>query len=92
MLKVLKFGGSSVGSLQGLSNVKKIVESQDDQVLVIVSAFGDTTDDLIAISKIAEKGDASYQDKFNKMVEYHKSIISQLTLSSDKNTIPSKID
>ena len=39
-MKVLKFGGTSVGSVESLKNVKNIVESQDDQVIVVVSALG----------------------------------------------------
>lgn len=46
-MKVLKFGGTSVGSIESLKNVKNIVESQDDQVIVVVSALGGVTDLLL---------------------------------------------
>lgn len=47
-MKVLKFGGTSVGTINSLTNVKRIVESCDEQVIVVVSALGGLTDRLIA--------------------------------------------
>ena len=38
-MKVLKFGGTSVGTVESLSHVKKIVESCTEQVIVVVSAI-----------------------------------------------------
>ena len=50
-LIVKKFGGSSVGSVEKIIAVaKRIIEekNKDDKVVMVVSAMGDTTDDLIA--------------------------------------------
>ena len=82
-MKVLKFGGSSVGSVEGLSHIKQIVESQEEKVIVVVSALGDTTDDLIAISKKAEKGDAGYTEDLQKLIDYHHGIINSVISSQD---------
>ena len=49
-MKVLKFGGTSVGSADSILNVKKIVESQSEPVIVVVSALGGITDKLIKTS------------------------------------------
>ena len=46
-MKVLKFGGTSVGSVSSMLNVKNIVEAVDDKVIVVVSALGGITDKLI---------------------------------------------
>ena len=46
-MKVLKFGGTSVGSVDSILSLKKIVESQTEQVVVVVSALGGITDKLI---------------------------------------------
>ena len=46
-MKVLKFGGTSVGTVEALRNVKYIVEHQDEPVVVVVSALGGLTDSLI---------------------------------------------
>ena len=45
-MKVLKFGGTSVGSVKGLLQVKKIVEAEAEHVNVVVSALADITDQL----------------------------------------------
>ena len=48
IMKVLKFGGTSVGSVNSILNVKQIVESQTEPVIVVVSALGGITDNLSA--------------------------------------------
>jgi len=52
-VKVLKFGGSSVGYKEGIVTLKKIVESQTDDVIVVVSALCGVTDGLILMAKTA---------------------------------------
>ena len=58
-MKVLKFGGTSVGSVNSMLSVKKIVEAVDDQVIVVVSALGGITDKLIATSRLAAADNSS---------------------------------
>ena len=53
-MKVLKFGGTSVGYSDSILLVKKIVESQQEQVVVVVSAVGGITDELIKSAHLAE--------------------------------------
>lgn len=53
-LIVKKFGGSSVGSIDKIKAVaKRILDEKqpDDKIVVVVSAMGDTTDDLIQLAK-----------------------------------------
>ena len=53
-LIVKKFGGSSVGSTEKIMNVaKRIIEEKKpgDQIVLVVSAMGDTTDELIELAK-----------------------------------------
>ena len=53
-LIVKKFGGTSVGSTEKIMNVaKRIIEEKKpgDQIVMVVSAMGDTTDDLIELAK-----------------------------------------
>ena len=74
-MKVLKFGGTSVGSVESIRCLKKIVESQKEDCVVVVSALGGITDKLIKASKMAlEKGDA-YQDEFLEMVKRHRDMV-----------------
>ena len=55
-MKVLKFGGSSVGSKESITNLKQIVESQQDDVIVVVSALGGITDKLIGGARASPQG------------------------------------
>lgn len=51
-LIVKKFGGSSVATTEKIMNVAKRVLSEKqpgDQIVMVVSAMGDTTDDLITL-------------------------------------------
>ena len=52
-MKVLKFGGTSVGSAKGILNLRKIVEEQQRPTVVVVSALGGVTDMLIKTARIA---------------------------------------
>ena len=52
-MKVLKFGGTSVGSVNSILSVKKIVEAIEEPVIVVVSALGGITDKLLATSTMA---------------------------------------
>ncbi|MBU0581220.1 MAG: aspartate kinase [Candidatus Omnitrophica bacterium] len=58
-LIVQKYGGTSVGSIEKIKNVaKKVIatKNQGNQLVVVVSAMGNTTDDLIALkNQIAEE-------------------------------------
>ena len=70
-MKVLKFGGTSVGSVNSMLSVKKIVESVDDKVIVVVSALGGITDKLIHTSKMAAAGDSAYEKEMKEIVNRH---------------------
>lgn len=65
-MKVLKFGGTSVGCALGLQNIKSIVESQTESVIVVVSALGGITDQLLQVSAFAAAAD---QDQYLKGYE-----------------------
>ncbi len=77
-MKVLKFGGTSVGSVESILSLKKIVEGQKDRVVVVVSALGGITDKLIATSQMAMKGDDAYKAEFDGMVKRHHDMISAI--------------
>lgn len=85
-MKVLKFGGTSVGSVESILNVKKIVEAADEPVVVVVSALGGITDKLIGTSKLAQEGDISYLDSYKEMVERHHMMIDAIIPDPAKKT------
>lgn len=74
-MKVLKFGGTSVGSVKSILSVKKIVEARQEPVIVVVSALGGVTDKLIQTSKMAVVGELAYQASFAEMAERHEQMI-----------------
>ncbi len=74
-MKVLKFGGTSVGSVEGLTNVKKIVEETPGKKLVVVSALGGITDLLISTARLAVADDITYLDSYTKIIARHKEVI-----------------
>ena len=74
-MKVLKFGGSSVGSKESITNLKQIVESQQDDVIVVVSALGGITDKLIATAKMAAGGERQYEAETEAMLARHEQMI-----------------
>ncbi len=71
-MKVLKFGGTSVGSVESITKLKEIVESTTEQVIVVVSALGGVTDKLIAVSRLAAQGDRSYRAAFSEIVDRYR--------------------
>jgi aspartokinase/homoserine dehydrogenase 1 len=74
-MKVLKFGGTSVGSVNGIQSVKKIVEAQKEPVIVVVSALSGITDDLYKVANLACKGDKTYLTTYEEMVTRHTEVI-----------------
>ena len=61
-MKVLKFGGSSVATPESIRKVRAIVESRQEPVVVVVSALGGVTDELVRISALAEAADPAWLD------------------------------
>ncbi|MBX2840998.1 MAG: bifunctional aspartate kinase/homoserine dehydrogenase I [Flammeovirgaceae bacterium] len=63
-MRILKFGGTSVGTPERILQVIEIVKGalQKEKVAVVVSAFGGITDQLIKVSEMASSGDESYKD------------------------------
>ena len=76
-MKVLKFGGTSVGSVASILSLKRIVEKEARQqpVIVVVSALSGITDKLIATAKMALNGDDRYRTEFETMVNRHHQMI-----------------
>lgn len=77
-MKVLKFGGTSVGSAKSILNLKEIVESQDLPVVVVVSALGGVTDLLIKTARTASEGNEDYQELFQSIVRRHHDMIGEV--------------
>ena len=85
-MKVLKFGGTSVGSVKSILSLKKIVEKEAKQgpVVVVVSALGGITDKLIATSQLALQGDERYKTEFDAIVDRHHQMIDTIITDNQK--------
>ena len=85
-MKVLKFGGTSVGSVKSILSLKRIVEAEarTQPVVVVVSALDGITDELIATSKIALQGDERWKDNFDAMVTRHHQMIDTIITDNKK--------
>ena len=76
-----------------LVNLKKIVEGQQEPVVVVVSALGGITDKLINTSKLAVAGDATYLTSYEEMVERHHQMIDAIiTDTKKKDTLLATVD
>jgi aspartokinase/homoserine dehydrogenase 1 len=85
-MKVLKFGGTSVGSVDSILNVKKIVESAQEPVIVVVSALGGITDKLINTAKMAADGDENYEKEYREIVNRHIEMAYTVIPAGDKRS------
>ena len=92
-MKVLKFGGTSVGSVESILLVKQIVEAQTEPVIVVVSALGGVTDKLIGMARMAATGDVNYETEFESLVRRHDQMVRTVIPSgtSRKRTLYRKI-
>ena len=86
-MKVLKFGGTSVGTTDSLRQVKNIVSACKGRVIVVVSALGGVTDSLVKASGLAESGDASYKDILDGLRERHLVMCDELVGDSERRAI-----
>lgn len=85
-MKVLKFGGTSVGSVKSIRCLKKIVEKEakNQPIVVVVSALGGITDKLIETSMLARRGDGRYRSEFDAMVMRHHRMIDTIITDPKK--------
>ncbi|RNC86356.1 MAG: bifunctional aspartate kinase/homoserine dehydrogenase I [Winogradskyella sp.] len=92
-MKVLKFGGTSVGSAANITQVISILEkkSQDTSIVAVVSAVGGVTDKLLKAGDLAIKKDEAYLQVFEDIQNIHIELVNTLILE-DNNEIIAKIE
>ncbi len=94
-MKVLKFGGTSVGSVKSILSLKRIVENETKRqpVIVVVSALGGITDELINTAKVALRHDDLWKKEFDTMVDrHHKMIDTIITDNKKREDLFNKVD
>ena len=87
-MKVLKFGGTSVGSAKNIQKVIEIVknESLSENVTVVVSAIGGITDKLLAAADKAIEKNKNYKDDFESLRLKHVEVIDGLLSGESHET------
>jgi len=83
-MKVLKFGGTSVGNAENIRKVKDICGKQDDDIIVVVSALGGITDKILSAARMAAIGTEYFQAEITEIKNRHCEIINVLFEDSDK--------
>lgn len=94
-MKVLKFGGTSVGSVKSILSLKHIVESEARRqpIVVVVSALGGITDKLLSTAQQAVSGNEAWKISFEEMVDrHHKMIDTIITNTIDREDLFNKVD
>mgnify|MGYP002344122639 CR=1 FL=1 len=77
-MKVMKFGGTSVGSPESLQLVKNIVENEKDPVIVVVSALNGVTDRLLLAADFARNNNSGYKPLLDEIIARHEEIIEKM--------------
>ncbi len=88
--RVLKFGGTSVGSVEAIQIIAEILkerQAQGQSVAIVVSALSGVTNQLIAISHAAARGDAQYSEQLTQLEERHIEIVRQLLAATHQSTL-----
>ncbi len=86
-MKVLKFGGTSVGSPERIRGVKKIIESQSKPCLIVISAFQGITDELKHLGELASNRDDKYKILLEKLILKHIDFTKQLISATKQNRV-----
>src|SRR5690554_246965 len=91
-MKVMKFGGSSVGSPESLKKVKDIIEGEKEPVIAVISALGGETDRLLLAADLALHNNPGYKTLLEEMIGRHEEMIETMIASpSDKEEVQEKI-
>ena len=90
-MKVLKFGGSSVGNSENIRLVSKILKGQDEPCVVVISAFDGVTDRLIHAAQLARGQQAAYQEVATGLRYMHLEMVNDLLKGSVKKSATQEV-
>lgn len=93
-MKVLKFGGSSVANSQNITKVVQIASNAaiKEKVAIVVSAFGKTTNKLIASANKAANNEANYTNFFKEVKQHHLQVVNDLVNKNAQNEVSQKVN
>ena len=93
-MQVLKFGGTSVANAENINKVISIVQEavkRDAATVIVLSALGGTTDDLLNAAGLASKGDLSYKEQLQKIEQRHLSTVKELIPLDQQSSVLSMV-
>lgn len=93
-MKVLKFGGTSVGSTKNINQVISILEnySKNDNLICVVSAIGGITDKLLNTGNLAKQKNKKYKQEYKTIVDIHLSFVKELIPNNNDSIINNTMD
>ena len=91
-MKVMKFGGTSVGSVESLRNLRDIVNAEARPVLVVVSAMGGFTNQLLAMCEQAQQRDISCLETLEAARQRHHEAIDGVVVETMRDQVHATID
>ncbi|MDR0525349.1 MAG: hypothetical protein LBG90_05705 [Spirochaetaceae bacterium] len=100
-MRGVKFGGTSLGSIEALGKVIEILKQKQDGQVAAASAFSGITDGLIAVAQKAQSGDPAYTDILQPMQDRHKQAVPASPIRRDRHetlswgkspTVPAKTE
>ena len=77
-MKVLKFGGTSVGSVASIHQIQQIIAKENDDCVVVVSALGGITDQLLQAAQMALQADDAYLEVYQTIRQRHMDMANSL--------------
>ena len=87
-MQVLKFGGTSVANAENIRKVKEIIQlKKGAKTVVIVSALGGVTDELLKCGSLAASGDGNYKEHLQKLAERHLAVVKELLPLTNQSSV-----
>jgi aspartokinase/homoserine dehydrogenase 1 len=90
-MKVLKFGGTSVATPERIRNIRNIITNYKETIVVVVSAFGGITDQLLLAASLASKQDDKYKTVLKEIEERHLNAVKELIPVKDQSGVLSQV-
>ena len=85
-MKILKFGGSSVGTPESILRVKEIVSARPESAIVVVSALSGVTDQLIRVSRLSAAGDTAFRDEIALIRARHRNVCESVVPDEERRS------
>ena len=87
-MQVLKFGGTSVANAENIKKVKDILQlKKGGKTVVIISALGGVTDELLKCGSLAANGESSYKESLQKITERHLTVVKELLPLNNQSSV-----